>query len=440
MYARRFGVVSALVICSAFLGLLGAEGSSAQQSRGLSWSTDGPVPDSLPDLRNPNYLMRLEQVQALLLELRQGPREESYITDMLSGTGVMLKDLLALPLIRRDGELYAPSFPLLTAEDLRYVREVSERYARDLAAEYLQHRVEFEELMSRYPVEHVPLARVGFVLIGCFSLDWDGLDITESSGYRTPFVAEGVGKVHWATERQPPEATKGIYWGSNNAPLGSGITLTSFGDNYAPVRFAFPDLVWRLGRAFPDVMWEAARSYGVGVPEELRPALAALGRRTLAELAEEVGTVMMALRAGERTAEDIAEVTGGDERETDALLSLLEALDYVRLDSGRYATVIPVFSEDDRAMVRGVLNLSHGLLSGWLERNYDGLESDLTRLTPLGDPLPFEDTFYYIWHYVFGIANRILVEEAMFEDPYGGDRRYTGYVPVVWHRSVNASG
>jgi hypothetical protein len=246
--------------------------------------------------------------------------------------------------------------------------------------------------------------------------------------------------VHWATEREPAEAAKAAYKGSHNETLSSGITLTSFGDHYAPFRFALPDLVWNLGRAFPDVMWQAARSYGVEVPEELRPALAGIGRRALAQMAEEVSAVMMALRAGERSAGDIAAITGRSERETEALLSLLEALDYVRLDSGRYATVIPVFSEDDRSMVQGVLSLGHELLTVWFEDNYDRLEADLTRATPLGDPLPFEDTFYYVWHYVFGAANRILVEEGMFEDPYGGDRRYTGFVPVVWHRSVNASG
>jgi hypothetical protein len=440
MYARGLGAVSVLVVCSACVGLLIAGESSAQQRTGLSWSTDGPVPDSLPDLRNPNYLMRLGQVQALLVELRRRPRDESYIRDMLSGTGVMLEDLLALPLIRRDGELYAPSFPLLTSEDLRYVREVSERYAGDLAEEYLQHRTEFEELMSRYPVEHVPLDRVAFVLLGCFSLDWDGLDITEESGYRTPFLSEGVGKVHWATEQEPRGAAKAAYRGSHNQTFGDGITLTSFGDHYAPFRFAFPDLVWNLGRAFPDVLWQAARSYGVEVPEELRPALAAIGRRTLAELAEDVGSVMMALRAGEMSAEDIAEITGGGERETEALLSLLEALEYVRLDAGRYATVIPVFSQGDGTMVQEVLSLGHDLLTGWLEENYGALEADLTRGTPLGDPLPFEDSFYYVWHYVFGITNRILVEERMFEDPYSDDRKYPGFVPVVWHRSVKASG
>jgi hypothetical protein len=37
---------------------------------------------------------------------------------------------------------------------------------------------------------------------------------------------------------------------------------------------------------------------------------------------------------------------------------------------------------------------------------------------------------------VFGIANRVLVDEGMLADPYGADRKYQGYVPVVWHRSL----
>jgi hypothetical protein len=440
MRISRFGSTIALVICTFLPGALIPRALSAQESVDLSWSTNGPVPDTLPDLRNPNYLMGLEEIQGLLLELRRSPRDESYVTAALDGTGVNLDDLLATPLIRKDGELYAPSFPLLTSEDLRAVREISERHARDLAEEYHNHRADLERILSRYPVKQVAPGWVAFVLIGCFSLDWDGLDLTEELGYRIPFRSSGVGKVHWATESQPRELMKGIYQGSHNEYLDSNLVLTSFGDHFARVRLAFPDLVWGLGRAFPDVMWVAARSYGAEVPEEMRPALASIGRRALAELADRVGAVMMALRAGERTAEEVADIAGTSQREARALLDLLEALDYVRLDSGRYGTAIPVFSEEDRAMVQDVLSVSHDLMVEWFEESYDQLKADLTQATPLGDAVPFEDSFYYIWHYVFGITNRILVEKSMFNDPYGDDREFAGFVPVVWHRSVNASG
>ncbi|UCC48730.1 MAG: hypothetical protein JSV41_00710 [Gemmatimonadota bacterium] len=50
--------------------------------------------------------------------------------------------------------------------------------------------------------------------------------------------------------------------------------------------------------------------------------------------------------------------------------------------------------------------------------------------------MPFEDTSYYVSHCVLGVANRVLVDEGMFADPYGADRTYQGYVPVVCHRSL----
>jgi hypothetical protein len=36
-----------------------------------------------------------------------------------------------------------------------------------------------------------------------------------------------------------------------------------------------------------------------------------------------------------------------------------------------------------------------------------------------------------IWHFVFEFANRALVEEGLFANPYAEDRRYQGFLPVV---------
>jgi hypothetical protein len=37
-----------------------------------------------------------------------------------------------------------------------------------------------------------------------------------------------------------------------------------------------------------------------------------------------------------------------------------------------------------------------------------------------------------VWHYVFGIANRTLVEAGFLADPYGPDRRHQGFLPAIW--------
>lgn len=89
-------------------------------------------------------------------------------------------------------------------------------------------------------------------------------------------------------------------------------------------------------------------------------------------------------------------------------------------------------------MVRDLLDLSGQIIATWLTENYESLKAEFKRTTPVGNARPFEDTFYYVWHYVFGTVNRILIEGGMFADPYGVDRKHKGYIPVVWHRSVQS--
>ena len=42
-----------------------------------------------------------------------------------------------------------------------------------------------------------------------------------------------------------------------------------------------------------------------------------------------------------------------------------------------------------------------------------------------------------IWHYIFGAANRQLVEAGLFTNPYAESRRYKGFITVVWHPSLD---
>lgn len=439
--SRKHGLSAkaAIVVLICVLGLL-APGSARAQEHGdlLNWSTNGPIPASTPQLQNPSYLLSLKSVQELALELRRGPRDSAYIEAALDGTDASLADLVATRLLSKTGNLYALNFPLLTTEDLGTVKEISERFGRDLVDIYLQRRTAIEEIFNRYPLKQIDQRILAYVLLGCFSLDWDGLDITQEKGYRTPFLTEGLGAVHWATQRQPRDFLKGLYWGSHNEFLDNDIVLTSFGDHTAPMRFAFPDLYWRLSQAFPDIMWQAALSYGVEVPDELRSPILRIARRIFRQLAYRAADVMVALREGEKTADEIGAAVGSEPGETLELLALLEAIQYVQQESGRYRAAIPVLLEEDRPMVQDLLGLSAEIITTWLDENYESLKAELMRATPVGHAVPFEDTFYYVWHYVFGIANRILVEEGMFADPYSADREHQGYIPAVWHRSVQS--
>ncbi|UCG89119.1 MAG: hypothetical protein JSW71_11495, partial [Gemmatimonadota bacterium] len=218
---------------------------------------------------------------------------------------------------------------------------------------------------------------------------------------------------------------KAIYWGSHNEYLSSGVVFTSFGDFYSLPRTGFPDLLW---------MMERGQQATVALPGALQPAVQAVVGRDLEELMQQLGAVTMTLRQGGKTLDQVTDATGLDVGNARELLVLLEGLDYVRDDSGRYATAIAVFTEEDREMVIDLTDLSREVMAAWLESNYESYKADLMRLTTIGHALPFEATFWNVWHWLFGTVNRFLVEDGLFADPYGAERRYKGFLPVVWHR------
>jgi hypothetical protein len=50
--------------------------------------------------------------------------------------------------------------------------------------------------------------------------------------------------------------------------------------------------------------------------------------------------------------------------------------------------------------------------------------------------VPLADGFYWIWHYLFGVANRELVAAGLLADPYASDRQFKGFIPAVYQLSV----
>ena len=158
-------------------------------------------------------VMAQPRAQRLLLAMAEAPRSAADVDAALAGTGVTRRDLERLRLIRASSKGYLPSFPLFRARDVLRVREVADRYARALADAVLRARVEIEDALALYPD---PAARgdVAFIVLGCFSLDWDGLTLSLERGYRHKPADRPDGRYDpWAMERVPSEnGTR--YWSS----------------------------------------------------------------------------------------------------------------------------------------------------------------------------------------------------------------------------------
>jgi len=413
--------------CYLLCGLLFAALPAWPQDRPPDLLTYGIVGNasSQSPAENPSVALASHQVQQLMLDLARQPADPTAVGSALAGSKVSASDLVSAGLLRREGNHYVVNFTLFTAADLEKVRPLADRYASALAREYLAHRPEFERTFAGYDLAGIDRREVAFLLLGCFSLDWDGLRLTAEKGYRAtaPVRTNGDRFFAWAEERTST-TLKEMYWGSHNAYYPASV-LTSFGDHYSLPRNAFPDLLWQMSR----VVRVAAQE------RTTPPELNALWTASSELLGGKVGAVMLALRRGPRTSDELARSLNFSQQEIEPLLELLDKTGYVRQQNGRYAAAIPVLDANDKAMIDRIVGLSAQVMSAWLAANYDSIRRELKDTTPLRYGVPYPQVFTQVWHYIFGATNRELVHAGLFTDPYAGGRSQ-GFVPVVWDPTV----
>jgi hypothetical protein len=402
--------------CIAPAGSAAEKGASVRQPRLLKPSIVGSSScDSDPCY---SKVMKRLPVQRVLLRLAAGPVDAVDVNGLLNGEDGDLKDLTALGLIRRDGNLYRLNFALFTASDQRRIREVSERWAASLAAAVLERRGDIEDALHHYDAPGVDRGAVAFFVLGCASLDWDGLALTAEEGYRKATGEHPDGEYVPVALEVADLSLKRIYWGSSYTSV-DGIGLTSFGDHHALPRLMFPDLLYRV----PD--------YSSTVPDPLRASLDSLLRMSVVRSIGTLARTMLVLRDGEKGPGDLAAAVGVSEQEVQALLDLMVKLDYVREDQGRFSARIPVLTQRDEAMVSRLRAIGREVMKAWLAKNFEAIRSELKDLSFTRSGVPFEEGFTMIWHYLFGMANQHLVEAGLFADPYSPSRRFQGAIPVV---------
>lgn len=351
------------------------------------------------------------EVQMALLQVAAQPRSLEFVDEALRGAGVTASALEALHLIRRDGYRYVLRFWLYTRADLDKLRAVAEVEGRSLAAAFLAHRAEITEMLRRDPLAGVDWKTMAYFLVGCVSLDWDGLNLTVEQGYRTegPYLPEA---------RQPGGggSLQGLYWGSRN--WHEPVAMTSFGDHYSGPRHALPNLL---------------DSLSLNAPEPLKSAVTGVAAMLIRR---QVGTIMLALRDGDKDRSHLAAVAGLADEDADAVLKFLMQLNYVSTDGTRYRAIIPVLTQRDAPMVEDLRRLGRDVMVQWLAKRHEALQQQLADLTPLRNGVPLADGFYWIWHYLFRVANRELVAAGLLADPYAPDRAFKGFIPAVYQLNV----
>ena len=142
------------------------------------------------------------------------------------------------------------------------------------------------------------------------------------------------------------------------------------------------------------------------------------------------------MRQGPCTGDSITETTGVEKDRADAILLLLKELQYVEETQGSYLLSTPFFSRDDKPMIDAARSLSWQLMHNWLDLNYSTVEASLGELTAIKYGVPYKQLYTQIWHYIFGLANKSLVQSGHFANPYAEGRLSKAIIPFAFDTEV----
>jgi hypothetical protein len=417
--------VLAIALLSTFGGVAAV---NAADQKPLSIGITGSTPSE--PTRNPTAILRTSEIQQLILDIAERPHSRAEIESAIAGQFFSVDDMVAVGLLRKEADDFWIDFNLLRVADQLRILEVSERQGRILAGAFLKRRKELETIARGREQPRDLSAEFLYIVLGCFSLDWDGLDLTEEKGWRlgAQRVIGGQEFTPWAKEKGAEISLQGLYWGSHNNSIG-GITLTTFGDHYSLPRFGLPDLLWNNSTSFR------------GFEELGEDTMTAA--RMLAEYEQDatadVARVMMELGGEDLAAGALGERTGIEKRKLDRILAFLGAAEYIESHGDSWQATVLVLRPQDATKVEAMVATGREIMLEWHEANYDRVRTALADLTPIRNGVPFERVYTEIWHFIFGIANRTLVEEGLFVNPYEDKRRFQGFLPVVWDAGLAQS-
>ena len=384
-------------------------------------------------LEDPRYLLSFPAAERLVLKAaREGQVTADEAQRALEGLPYRLENLEGTGVLRRVGDQYRIAYMVLSLDDQRAISLASEAYGHSLAAAFVAAAPRYQKLFARYP--YVELRNdLAFVTVAGYTLNWDGLRIGTELGMRAQPITKPNGDRYllWSNEIGPKRDHTGFYWGSHSSnPLGN-VRLTTFGD--APSQ---P----RIG-GLPDIYYGVTD--GIAAFKQ-RPDLVAAATTQIDSTFDEIlrlnGAIMLALRAGPRTALELERQAGGSAMHVAQAIDVLLAAGYLRArdEQQRYSAAVLVLREEDRAMLDEARKLGREILTAWLKANYSKIKEDLDGLDVSKAGIDFTQTFSEVWHYVFGAATKELAARGFYTNPRAPGRAHVGFVPVVFQADLVA--
>lgn len=362
------------------------------------------------DRWNPHYTASSLGAWPVLKELAREPSTARALAERCSlpvGTvESMLSSLAELHVVKQSGTAYHLGFAWFTADDQHLVHRGVMQAAQELAHRLAARMDEIDQqLMQVKASAWTDIRDLRFALVGCFGLDWGGLDALKASGHLV-HEKEQPGDRRYVLYVEEPvdQYNQKDYVGSHTTWASEAYRWTSFGD-HSGRRFGLPDLIWHL---------RGAVTRSEQLPEEARTPLGDLVMEACHAQLDAAAEALIPLAKGHSVVEH----------------PLLKAARAIEADR----PAIPVFfwKEDGEPIGRVVAIVQETLLSV-VSARYESLQAELADLTPLRHGVPFAECFNPIWHVWFGHTNRILAEQGILADPAPrtpGEGRYRWWLTV----------
>ena len=348
------------------------------------------------------------------------------------------EDLFRTRLLRKDGDQAFLNFVLNTEEDIAKIRSAIKEPVEALIAAYFDRSADVFELLDSYPSKTVSKGTLAFIVLGGFSLDWDGLYLTAEKGYRAR-PPKDIGHFFRVDEETESQNMREIYKGSHNLPAGQvrfsapfDSTFTSFGDHYRNGRATFPDIFWQTAEWYEEDEQDVLKALEPFFDDD-----AVDGGFVSEQTAVAIADILYALRRSPADFKTLRTVSSVNSERLSHILNLLEEIQYITmLSNGQYVLLIPVLDYDDRAMVDAVLSLIWDIMEAWLAEHYNDIKNALGDTTTLRHGVSYEEYFSNLWHHIFGQVNKEMARAGLFTHPYGIDKQYKAYYPALWRSEL----
>jgi len=261
------------------------------------------------------------------------------------------------------------------------------------------------EIVNRLSsAQYIAIERLLLAIVGCFALDWGGLERLEQLGYLVRRKVQPGGGDYILFGAEPGGDVKERFCYSHTDSVG-GYMFTTFGD-ITGNRNAFPDLLWQMGQTIVE-----------SVPFSRNNPLRLALRLYFNDLLTDVACLLQALAKESLAEETLAQAAGVTQEKVAALFPLLVQLGYLHEGTDGWRPAVPVFLALDKTSIETAVALVVDVVQTVVAARYNEMWQMLQDISPVCNGVPFVEIFTEVWHFIFAEANRILAETSFMASP-----------------------